>query len=108
MLEAIQAQYHPCPVTLYVGDSLHDLPCLLDADVGVLIGEQPSLLSKLETARCTTELFTLAQWTDALRASAPQCPQGIVRAQSWHDVLTVIETLVATLDCLADLRETPC
>ncbi|WFC94057.1 hypothetical protein MBRA1_000687 [Malassezia brasiliensis] len=108
VLEAIQAQYHPCPLTLYVGDSLHDLPCLLDADVGVLIGEHPSLLSKLEMAHRTTELLTLTQWTEALRTSAPQCPHGIVRAQTWHDVRAVIETLVATLDRLADLRDTPC
>lgn len=105
ILDAIKAKYSPAPLTLYVGDGLHDLPCLLDADVGILMGDSPSLLDKLAKVGFSSNVRSLSEWQEAFRDSRPQCPSGLVHVQSWHEVLELIETLAGALDGLQCLHQ---
>lgn len=105
IFNSIKEQYTPnSPLTIYVGDGLHDLPCILDADVGILMGTNPRFLEKLEKADLKQRLMTPAAWKEALAKSQPCCPAGIVHVESWHEVLEVIQAMATTLEQLACLR----
>lgn len=105
VLDEIKAQYDPTPLTVYVGDSLHDLPCLLAADVGILMGTDNSLIEKLIHAKISHKLLSVDAWKATLQANRSQCPAAMVLAPSWHEALDVIQTLAASLESLRCLHD---
>mgnify|MGYP002715072749 FL=1 len=81
----------PKNVSVYVGDSVTDLACMLWAQVGILIGPGTSVKRILGEAGLAHLLHTLASWMDLNESNRRQ---AIVHVTDWNEVkqlLTQIE-----------------
>jgi thiamine phosphate phosphatase / amino-HMP aminohydrolase len=73
-------------LTVYVGDSNTDLPCLLHADIGILIGDGRSVLETCER---------LGIWVESGRsmkdmsrkARADKKEQILYHFENWHSII---------------------
>lgn len=93
LLEQLKERSTNGPV-VYVGDSTTDLPCLLWADVGVVIGTNGSLLRTLNTAAQRVKLVSPSAWLEQAQASAPQLPRDtLIHVQDWGSLSAVLDYL---------------
>lgn len=81
------SQYIPSPRTIYVGDSLHDWPCLQQADVGVVMGPKPSLMTKLAGTELALQIVSFGAWKQEFERHKPRLPRGLVHVVDWHEVV---------------------
>ena len=76
--------------TLYIGDSISDFPAILDADLGVLIGQNPTAMQTIERFRLPTQRLQ-----EGTRFDSSQRYQGtILLVDSWivlDDFLSTVE-----------------
>lgn len=70
--------------TVYVGDSSTDLPCLVEADVGIVVGANKSLRKTCDQVGLS--LVPAAEWR---RGEG----KVLVQADDWHDVLAIVKGL---------------
>jgi len=77
------AAKNPESVHVYVGDSLTDWPCLLWADVGILMGTNSSLLKKLHATNWHETICPIVQW---LTLDKDEKRSKVVHANNWNDV----------------------
>jgi len=80
----------PESVHVYVGDSLTDWPCLLWADVGVLMGSNSSLMKKLYATNWHKTLCPVAQW---LKLDKDAKRSKVVHANDWNEVQDLLHNL---------------
>lgn len=93
LLEQLTERGADGPV-VYVGDSTTDLPCLLWADVGVVMGANGSLLHTLSTAAQGVKLVSPTAWLELAQASTPQLPRDtLVHVQDWGSLSAVLDYL---------------
>lgn len=83
--------------TVYVGDSLTDWPCLLWADVGVVMGTSPTLWDALRQVGWDTVLVTPDVW---LRLPREQRRRRRVHVSSWNEVRVLLEALEEARPCI--------
>ena len=68
--------------TLYIGDSISDFLAILDADLGVLIGQNQTAIQTIERFRLPTQ-----QLHEGVRFNPSLCYQGtILRINSWKEL----------------------
>ena len=76
--------------TLYIGDSISDFLAILDADLGVLIGQNPTAMQTIERFRLPTQRLQ-----EGTRFDSSRCYQGtILLVNSW----TVLDTFLSTAE----------
>lgn len=80
----------PDSVHIYIGDSLTDWPCLLWADVGILMGSNSSLLNKLRTTNWHTSLCPVKVW---LTLDWNEKRSSVVQAKNWSEVQDLLQSL---------------
>ena len=74
--------------TLYIGDSISDFLAILDADLGVLIGQNPTAMQTIERFRLPTQRLQ-----EGTRFDSSRCYQGtILHVNSW----TVLDAFLST------------
>jgi soluble P-type ATPase len=73
-------------LTVYVGDSNTDLPCLLHADIGILIGDGSSVLETCERVGITVE--SGGSMKDISRkARAEKKEPTLYHFENWHSII---------------------
>ena len=75
-------------VTIYVGDSNTDLPCLLFADIGIIIGEGRSLVETCK--RVGVEIINNARLNEIVMRSSEvkgSARKQLYQFQNWHKIL---------------------
>ncbi|KAE8224960.1 hypothetical protein CF326_g7945 [Tilletia indica] len=88
-------------ITVYVGDSSTDLPCLLHVHIGILIGNKESMLNKLdglgievESADSFLERWGVLSTKDTLgKGLGADGTPRLVGVQDWRDVLRILHVL---------------
>lgn len=78
---------HPDATPVYVGDSATDIPCLLWADVGILIGAGDHVLEVLRRAGMVHFVCTPETW---LTLDTRQRHASIVHVSNWNKVLDLL------------------
>ena len=74
--------------TLYIGDSISDFLAILDADLGVLIGQNPTAMQTIERFRLPTQ-----QLQEGTRFDSSRRYQGtILLVNSWTDLNAFLST----------------
>ncbi|CAD6917833.1 unnamed protein product, partial [Tilletia controversa] len=106
-LDVLRSLVHPASgtttattITIYVGDSSTDLPCLLHAHIGILIGNKHSMLTKLDGLGVVVENVDafLERWQEMGRRAlgggigSTQEPR-LVGVADWVDVLRIFRAL---------------
>lgn len=84
------AAKNPDSIQVYVGDSLTDWPCLLWADVGILMGSNSSLLKKLHATNWHQSLCPVEQW---LTLNKEEKKSNVVHAKDWNEVQNLLHKL---------------
>lgn len=87
MCEAISTKYAGDTI-VYVGDSTTDIPCLLWADVGILIGSGDQVRDMLHQAGMDSVLHTVDSWK---QLDAMQQGKSIVYASDWYVVRDLLQ-----------------
>ena len=72
-------------LTIYVGDSNTDLPCLLFADIGIVIGRAGSLVETCKTVG--VEVVTGASLRDVVRSSKEKGRRRLYNFKDWNEIL---------------------
>ena len=76
--------------TLYIGDSISDFLAILDADLGVLIGQNPTAMQTIERFRLPTQRLH-----ERTRFDSSRCYRGtILLVDSWK----VLDTFLSTTE----------
>lgn len=81
----------PRPMTIYVGDSVTDLLAMLDADVGILVGNSESFKEVASAfgiaIRPLASAYLALDGTEKLRTGAPDpAGQCVYRASEWTEI----------------------
>ena len=78
---------------VYAGDSNTDLPCLMDADVGLILGTSKSLLATIDRLGLRAHLSnSVEEWKEKRRGSAISKPD-LILVQDWFKGAEVIAAL---------------
>ncbi|PKI83264.1 hypothetical protein MVES1_002998 [Malassezia vespertilionis] len=100
----IRSQYVKEPITLYLGDSVPDLLCLLEADVAIIMGNNPSLLKALDDSGLSLCMRTIANLRDVVQHGNLPDQTMLVRTNTWCQVMEIITVLTDNIDALCTLR----
>ncbi|WFC98107.1 hypothetical protein MYAM1_000829 [Malassezia yamatoensis] len=92
VLRSILGDYPIRPFILYVGDSMHDLACMLEADVGIVMGQNASLKAKLQGIKSAVNLVPASEWHIALSVNLALSP-NLVQVDNWLEVISIIQAL---------------
>ena len=82
------AAKNPDSIQVYVGDSLTDWPCLLWADMGILIGSGDQVRGMLHQAGMDSVLHTIDSWK---QLDVMQQRASIVCASDWYAVCDLLQ-----------------
>lgn len=75
---------------VYVGDSLTDLPCMLQSDVGIIVGKAAKLLRRLRDIGLGDKILSAEAWATS-RAGAPS--NVLLHAADWRGVVKVLDAV---------------
>lgn len=75
-------------VTVYVGDSNTDLPCLLHSDWGLIMGDNSSLQRTIENTGLSEKVVTAEDW----RIDVEE--QRLIKVKDWTDALHVVSQIM--------------
>lgn len=81
--------------TVFAGDSNTDLPCLLDADVGLILGESKSLRNTITRLGLNSHLsHSVEEWKEKRKLGISPRKPDLVIVVDWFKGAEVIETLL--------------
>lgn len=86
----IQNAASSAPVSVYIGDSNTDLPCLLRVDYGLLMGGNESLLSTIRRVGLGSSLVSAADFQ--VGHSRERTPV-LITVQDWNEALDVLKRI---------------
>ncbi|KAN0060905.1 hypothetical protein ACQY0O_006639 [Thecaphora frezii] len=79
------------PVSVYIGDSNTDLPCLLECRYGLVMGGNESLRATIERIGLQSKVIKAAEWLETARSGDEQ--RTLILLKDWNEALPVLERI---------------
>ena len=79
--------------TVYIGDSNTDLPCLLEAEYGLVIGGKKSTKETIERVGLADRCIEAQEWLKSGEAAAPS-GATLITVGDWTEALAVLQKLL--------------
>lgn len=79
------------PKVVYIGDSSTDVPCLIEADLGIIMGSKPSTVNLCQKFDLVTKRENEAS------SGLKTLSKMIVTARDWHEAIYILEEFCSTI-----------